>query len=135
QREGLDGWWTKTFPVEGGKHYRVQAFYRARGVATPRRSIVVKLNWRDAKGNQVALDDAAVSSPVGATPMAEAEFPTTRAANAAGWTEVSDTYRAPSRATQAVVELHLQWSRDSEVRWSGVTLAGASPPAPRKVRL
>src|SRR5207249_3763304 len=37
-REGLDGWWTKTFPVEGGKHYRFQALYQAKNVAVPRRS-------------------------------------------------------------------------------------------------
>jgi predicted amidohydrolase len=136
QREGLDGWWTKTFPVEGGKHYRFQAFYQARGVAAPRRSVVVKLNWRDAQGKQVSLDEAGVSNHLGgSTPLAETEYPTTRETNPAGWTEVSDTYRAPARATQAIVELHLQWAPDSEVRWSGVALAGTSPPAPRKVRL
>src|SRR5262245_20804602 len=41
-REGLDGCWTKTYPVAGGKHYRFQTFYQAREVAVPRRSIVVK---------------------------------------------------------------------------------------------
>src|SRR5262245_23135561 len=25
RHDGLDGWWTKTFPVTGGKHYRFQA--------------------------------------------------------------------------------------------------------------
>src|SRR4051794_12828360 len=48
-REGLDGWWTKSFPVAGGKHYRFQALYQARGVELPRRSVVVKINWRDAQ--------------------------------------------------------------------------------------
>jgi predicted amidohydrolase len=48
---------------------------------------------------------------------------------------MSDVYRAPSRATQALVELHLQWAPNSEVRWSGITLAEVSPPAPRTVRL
>ena len=33
----------------------------------------------------------------GATPQAETEFPTTRTTSAAGWTEVSDIYRVPSR--------------------------------------
>ena len=46
---------------------------------------------------------------------------------AQGWTEVSDTYQAPSRATQAIVELHLRWAPDSEVRWSGVSLTETSP--------
>src|SRR5207245_1979345 len=65
----------------------------------------------------------------------ETEFPTTRPTNAAGWTEVSDTYRAPLKAVQAVVELHLQWAPDSEIRWSGIALAETPPPTPRKVRL
>src|SRR5262249_43733117 len=55
--------------------------------------------------------------------------------DAAGWTEVSDTYRAPGKATQAIVELHLQWAPNSEVRWSGIALAETAPPPPRKVRL
>jgi predicted amidohydrolase len=84
----------------------------------------------------VPLDEPAVTGYLrGATPIAETEFPTTHAANAAGWTEVSDTYRAPSRATRAVVELHLQWAPDAEVRWGSVSLTESAPPPPRKVRL
>src|SRR4051812_7454114 len=26
EREGLDGWWTKTFPVQGGQYYRFESF-------------------------------------------------------------------------------------------------------------
>ena len=54
---------------------------------------------------------------------------------ARGWTEVSDTYQAPSRASRAIVELHLRWSPDSTVRWSGVSMTETSPPTPRTVRL
>jgi predicted amidohydrolase len=136
RREGLDGWWARTFPVAGGKHYRFQAAYQARNVAVPRRSVVAKLKWRDAKGRPVPLDEPATIGYLrGSVPMAETEFPTTRATNAAGWTDVSDTYQAPSRATQVVVELHLQWAADSDVRWSGVTLAESAPVPPRKARL
>src|SRR5262245_57825819 len=71
RREGLDGWWTKTFPVTGGKHYRFQAVYRAKDVAVPRRSVVVKINWQDAQGKKVPLDEPAVTGYLrGATPMA-----------------------------------------------------------------
>src|SRR5262245_21550966 len=45
-REGLDGWWTKTYPVEGGKHYHFRALYQARNVALPRQSVLVKLHWQ-----------------------------------------------------------------------------------------
>src|SRR5437762_6147424 len=36
-RDGLDGWWEKTVPVQGGKYYHFAARYRAKGVAVPRR--------------------------------------------------------------------------------------------------
>lgn len=136
QREGQDGWWTRTIPIAGGKHYRFQAFFQARNVDTPRRSVVVKLKWRDANGKPVPLDKPSVSGYLrGSTPMAETEYPTTNGSNAAGWTQMSDSYRAPTKARQAIVELHAQWAPSSEVRWSGVTLAEVSPPPPRTVRL
>src|SRR5579864_3151355 len=45
-REGLDGAWTKIFPVTGAKHYHFSGLYRARSVAVPRRSIVAKIDWQ-----------------------------------------------------------------------------------------
>jgi predicted amidohydrolase len=139
QREGLDGWWTKTFPIVGGRYYRFQAFYQAKHVSVPRRSVLVKLNWRDEQGKSVPLDESAVTGYLrGARAMAETEFPTTKTSACCaddGWTEVSDTYRAPSRAARAIVELHLQWAPGGEVRWSGITLAETAAPQPRKVRL
>ncbi len=135
-RPGLAGCWARTFPVTGGKWYRIVAHYQARGVAVPRRDLVVELHWRDARGRQVPLDEQpAMEYLRGATAMAETEFPATRETDRAGWTEVADTFQAPRRATQAVVELHLRWSPRSEVRWSGVALTESPPPEPRKVRL
>src|SRR5579885_578365 len=136
RREGLDGYWTKTFPVKGGQHYRFRVLYKAQGVAVPRRSIVAQLHWRDTDGKHVSLDEPAVSGYLrGATPQAETEFPTPKATNEAGWTELSDTYRAPSRATRAVIQLHLRWAPGGAVRWGDVTLAPVDAPPPRKVRL
>jgi predicted amidohydrolase len=48
---------------------------------------------------------------------------------------MAGTYRAPAKATRAVVELHLQWAPGGEVRWGEATLTEADPPAPRKARL
>ncbi len=136
QRAGLDGCWKKTFPVSGGKHYCFEARYQAKSVAVPRRSILVELHWRDAQGRRVPLDQQPVTGYLrGATAMAETEFPTTKQADRQGWTEVSDTYRAPARATQAVVELRLRWAPGGEVCWSGISLSETNPPLPRKVRL
>ena len=136
-REGLDGCWTRTFPITGGRHYRFEAFYRASKVAVPRRSVVARLLWQDAAGRQVPSDEPVVSGYLisKSKPMASAEFPTTKTARADGWTEVSDTYLAPAQATQAKVELHLQWAARSEVRWSKVSLTETPTPTPRVVRL
>jgi predicted amidohydrolase len=135
-REGLDGCWKKTFAIEGGKYYRFEALCRARGVAVPRRSLVAKIHWQNDQGRSVRLDEQPVTSYLrGATAMAETEFPTPKGTNTAGWTELSDTYYAPSRATRAVVEMHLQWTTNSEVRFSNVSFAPVAPPATRKVRL
>jgi predicted amidohydrolase len=135
-REGLAGYWRKSFPVAGGKDYHFKAEYLATGVSVPRRSIVIEVHWRDAAGKKVSLDEPAVTDYLkGFTPTAETEFPTTRQADKRGWTEVSETYRAPSRATQAIVELHLRWAANAEVSWGGISVKEVSPPAPRTVRL
>ena len=89
----------------------------------PRRSIVAEIRWIDGAGPAVPLDQQPDNGFLrGATAMAEPEFPATRGTDPQGWTEVSDTYQAPSRASRAIVELHLRWAPDSTVRWSGVSL-------------
>ena len=136
KREGLAGCWKKSFPVSGGKHYHVKTEYQATGISVPRRSVVVEVHWRDAQGKKVPLDEPAVTDYLkGYTPTAETEFPTTRLADKRGWVEISDTYLAPTRATQAIVELHLRWAANAEVCWGGVAVAEVPPPAPRTVRL
>ncbi len=136
RREGLDGWWTRTFPVVGGRTYRFRAAYRAEGVATPRRSVVARIVWTDARGRRIPLEPQPVTKYlVGATVMAEPEFPTTRGEDRDGWTEVSDTYEAPARAERANVELHLRWAPESTLRWSAISFAETSPAPPRLVRL
>ena len=135
-RQGLDGCWLKSFPVSGGKGCRFQAFYKATNVAVPRRSVMVRLLWFAADGKRAALDEPLVPGVLpGWPPVTEAEHPATRGVNAAGWTEVSERYRAPSNAVRALVELHLQWAPNAEVRWGGVSLAESEPPVPRKARL
>lgn len=135
-RDGLDGAWKKSFPITGGKHYHFEVKYQAKGVAVPRRSVVARIDWRDAEGRKVSLDEPAVTDFLrGAIPIAETEFPTTRGTDSKGWVEISDTYRAPSRAKQAIVELHLRWAANAEVRWGGASFAEVPPPAPRPVRL
>lgn len=135
-REGLDGHWEKTFPIKGGQHYRFRALRRLENVASPRRSALVRILWRDDNGKQVRHDAPGASSfAPGEAPMAEPEYPSDRATDANGWTELADTYQAPAKATQARVELHFRWAARALVEWSEVALTEIAPPASRKVRL
>lgn len=135
-REGLDGGWSKMFPVEGGRYYRFHAVRKTENVTVPRRSAVVKITWLDSAGKRVKYDEAVVTGYLrGFKPTAEAEHPTDTAARAGGWTEVSDTYRVPAAAAQAVVELRLLWAPGGKIAWSDVRLTETEAPPGRKVRL
>jgi predicted amidohydrolase len=135
-RQGLAGHWAKTFPVRGGQHYRFRAARRLANVPVPRRSALARILWQDERGRQVFHDEpGAVSYRDGVLPVAEPEYPTDAGADVSGWTEVADTYRVPSKATRAVVELHLRWASNAQAEWGGVSLTEVPPPAPRKVRL
>ncbi len=134
-RPGLIGRWTKIFPVIGGQFYAFKALRRIEG-ADGRRTAVVRILWRDARGKAVIRDEPSeAANRKGAKPRAEPEYPTDRAAGSAGWTEVSDVYRAPSAATQAIVELEFRWAANARVEWAQVALSDTAAPAPRLVRL
>ena len=136
EREGLDGYWLKTLPVERGKHYRFSAQRRIENIASPRRSVVARLLWSDSQGKSVTRDQPVVTSYLkGWKPRAEAEHPADGKTDKEGWTEVAGTYLAPQDATNLTVELHLQWAPGGKVEWSGVSLTQIAPPRPRKVRL
>src|SRR5262249_46886575 len=55
-REGLDGYWVKTFSIAGGRHYRFFALRRVENVAAPSRSVVARILWQDADGKPVNWD-------------------------------------------------------------------------------
>jgi predicted amidohydrolase len=133
KRDGLDGWWQKTYPIAGGKFYQFHAARQTVDVETPRRSAIVRLVWQDDQGKLVYTDppDDGVK---GGVPRAEPEYPMD-GDTIKGWTEVAGLYRAPSKATKAVVELHLRWSPGGRVDWSEVALTESAPPTPRPVRL
>ncbi len=135
-RPGEDGCWTRTFPVAGGKYYRFSALFQAKGVAVTRRSVLAKVDWRDAEGRSVPLDQPTVAGYLrGSVGTAETEFPTTRGAQKGGWVAMADTYQAPSKANQAIVSLHLRWAPRGEVRWSEIALEQIAEPPARTVRL
>jgi predicted amidohydrolase len=105
-------------------------------VLAPRRSVLARILWRDDKGRAVLRDEpGATSYAPGQAPAAEPEYPTDRDTDLSGWTELADTYRAPSKATRAIVELHLRWAARAQVEWSEISLTETSAPPARKVRL
>ncbi|MBI5799136.1 MAG: carbon-nitrogen hydrolase family protein [Verrucomicrobia bacterium] len=136
QREGLDGWFQKSFPVSGGEVYRFQVRRKVNHVALPRQSCLVRISWQDTAGKMVYLDGRPEhADPKLPVPSAEPEYPTDGATDAQGWTTVGGIYKCPAKAARAVVELHLQWAPGGRVEWSGAEFAKGEPPPARKVRL
>ncbi|MGH9629646.1 MAG: carbon-nitrogen hydrolase family protein [Bryobacteraceae bacterium] len=135
-RVGLDGYWSKRFAVTGGRYYHFSGYRKLTGAEWPQQSAVVTIRWVDENGKRVLDDRPLVEGFLkGFTPVTPLEYPTDRAQDAAGWTEVSATYQAPSTATHAAVELHIRWAPNSRGEWSDVEFREAEPPPPRKVRL
>lgn len=135
-REGLAGCWFKNIAVQGGQHYRFSAWRQAENVEFPRRSVVARLLWQDKQGKAVPHDGLIVTNSLrGWKPIAEPEYPADAVPDAQGWCKVSGVFRAPSQATQARLELHLQWAPLGRVRWSEVSLTPVPKPAGRIARL
>jgi predicted amidohydrolase len=133
---GQNGWFQQAFAVTGGKYYQFSAQRLAERVAIPRRSCVVRIVWADAAGKPVRADvPPGHAKDAGPIPLAEPEHPLDEEADKDGWVRVQGTYRAPSQATQAIVELHLQWTAAGRVTWAKATFSETKAPAPRPVRL
>ena len=76
EREGLHGWWQKTFPVTGGQHYRFSAWHRTENIAVPRRSVLARVLWRDDAGKEVKQREGVVTNfSLGVVASAEPEYP------------------------------------------------------------
>src|SRR5207244_1341021 len=75
EREGLHGWWQKTFSVTAGRHYRFSAWRRAENVAVPRRSVLARVLWRDDAGKEVKRHAGVVTNySRGVVATAEPEY-------------------------------------------------------------
>jgi len=135
-RDGLDGWFQKSLAVSGGRFYRFQVVRKLTDVAVPRRSALVRILWQDDAGGIVPAGVPKQQiDELGHVPTAEPEHPTDGATDSQGWTTVGGVYRAPTKATRAIVELHLQWAPRGTAEWSDVEFSETAAPAPRKVRL
>src|SRR5262245_1166070 len=84
---GQHGWFQKGFPVTGGKCYRFQVVRKAQGVAVPRRSVVARVVWQDARGKAVLADvPGGREKEAGPIPLAEPEHPLDGETDPQGWT-------------------------------------------------
>ena len=137
-RSGLNGWWQKSFSITPGKHYRFTAWRRAENVATPRRSVIARVLWRDDANKPVKqIDDVVRHYSVGVGPTTEPEYPRdiSESPAANGWTELSGVYQAPPGATRALIQLHLLWAPKGKVEWSDIAFVPTEPLPSRKVRI
>ncbi|MCS7167604.1 MAG: carbon-nitrogen hydrolase family protein [Gemmatales bacterium] len=139
EREGLDGYWEKTFPVQGGKWYRFSCQYVSQNVASERRNVVVEIHWQDDAGRKVRSDEPTVAGYLqGFTVMAESEFPQRGPQVQVGaerFRTMQGVFRAPNDARQAAVRLHLRWAPQGSVAYREVRWEETEPPKPRLVRL
>ncbi len=135
-KEGVNGYWSRTYPVQGGRYYRFRVYRRAIRLEWPQQSTPVTVDWQDGKGRQVLDDRPLVENFLkGFSAWTPPEYPSDRGTDAAGWTEVEGNWPAPSTATQAVVKLYFRWDAKGRVEWSDPVFEEAAAPAPRKVRL
>jgi predicted amidohydrolase len=133
---GHQGWFQKPFDVVGGKTYEFRAVRKTENIEVPRRSVMARIVWRDVRGKAVLADvPEGRENDKGPIPLAEPEHPLDGVTSNDGWTTVSGTYRAPKRAAQAIVELHLQWAPGGRVEWSNIHFGQTTPLTKRIVRL
>ena len=136
EREGLHGWWERSFPVTSGEYYRFSVWQRTQHIAVPRRSVFARVLWRNDSGKEVQRRQGVVTNySVGVVPTAEPEYPSESGPADNGWVEVNGVYEAPAGATRAIVELHLMWAPKGRVDWSDLAFTQTQAPPPRKVRL
>ncbi len=134
RRDGLHGWFQQSFTITGGQHYSFHAIRKASNVAVPRKSVYARIVWQDDTGKPVRADPPAGDANQ-SIPRAEPEYPVDQPSQLPGCVALSGTYRAPSKARQALVELHLMDAPGGAVTWSEVRFVACAAPKPRTVRL
>ncbi len=110
-------WRTRITGVTGGKTYLFTAWYRTRNVLYERRSVGVRLEWRDGRGKAVRRPEYALDTE-----------------SDGGWTRVRYIVPAPKRAEQLEVQLSLGFTADATVWWDDIQLREEPSPPDRIVR-
>ena len=106
---------------------KFSATRKTTGVENPRHSGLARIVWADAKGKIVPAAVAGAS--------AEPEHPLDGPIDAQGRATLAGVYQVPPKATQAIIELHLQHAPKGRIEWSQVVFAKSAAPSARNVRL
>lgn len=112
------GWVKPLSGVQEGQWYRFEAQYSTAGLRRPWNQVLVRLEWKDAKGNQTG----------------EIEFAWHEEKNGA-WTKVWEQALAPPSAVAAELQLYLYDSEGGGVRFNHAHFEKVAAPLARKVRL
>ncbi len=116
----VNGSWTRRLPVTSGQHVLFTARCEAKDIPTPRRNLIASVLWFDAKGKQVE----------------QAEFPALLpSVDAQGLMRVTATYQVPKAAREAQIQLQLRWAPTGQVIWRDISLAQATAPTSRPVKI
>lgn len=135
-RDGLDGAWKRSFPVEGGAWYKFRVWRKTSGTSYPQQCSAITVLWKDAAG-KAAIDDRKLVENylTKYNPIVPPEYPVDGVTTSDGWTEVIGHWQAPGGARSAVVEMHGRWAANTRITFSGPDLVKADAPTPRIVRL
>jgi len=99
------------------RSYRVGCYFKASGIESPARSIWIRVNWLDGKGQEVFT-----------------EF-LTRSVKEGEWYRAEQVLTAPRAARGLSIELVLQWTPKGTVWWDDVSVEEAPSPGPRRVKV
>ena len=116
-RSEFGAWRTAISGLVGGHTYRFTAWYRTKNVPNERRSVIARLEWLDAKGQQVRPPDYALD-----------------AGREGAWTKVEYITSVPENARSVDLQLSLGFAAKAAVWWDDIQLAEEPAPPDRVVR-
>jgi len=107
--------------VKGGQAYAVEAACELRKIASPLRSVMVRLGWTK-KGQLIHPAGWLVRGPiVDGVDGVDGKF--------------HDVLVAPAEADGATLSLEVKWPQGGSVLWKRVSMRPTDPPKPRKVKV
>ncbi len=116
----INGSWTKTYEVTPEKYYEFTTYFKSENVDQVDRSILAQITW-------LAADDQRIEF---------IEYPGVRAIPAnEQWKVIQQTYRVPSGASKAKIDLIYRWNEQGTVYFGGTSLKETDAIKPRIVRL